>query len=48
MMKRATPNTSNDQAIVEWFARAGLAVEVVEHCADAACEHCETALDQAA
>lgn len=48
MMKRDTPNIQNDQAIVEWFAEAGLSVDVVEHCPDASCQRCGQTLDRAA
>lgn len=49
MRKNTTPNTQSAQAIVNWFAEAGLTVEVVDHCSDAACARCGSSrLDRAA
>lgn len=47
-MMQNTPPDNSDQAIVGWFAKAGLNVEVVVHCPDASCDDCGEALDQAA
>ena len=47
-MMKNTPDTTNNQTLVKWFAGAGLTVEVVDHCADAAFEQCGGTLDQAA
>jgi hypothetical protein len=49
MMKNTTPDTQSSQAIVDWFAEAGLTIEVVDHCSDAACARCRSSrLDRAA
>jgi hypothetical protein len=49
MMKITTPVTKSTQAIVDWFAEAGLTVEVVDHCSDATCARCwNSRLDRAA
>jgi hypothetical protein len=42
MMKNTTPNTESARAIVDWFAEAGLTVEVVDHCSDPACARCRS------
>jgi hypothetical protein len=49
MMKTTTPDTKSARAIVDWFAEAGLTVEVVVHCSDRACDRCRSSrFDRAA
>lgn len=48
MTKQNTPNTRSDQAIEAFFAHMGLAVEVVDRCPIASCEHCRIELHEAA
>lgn len=49
MMKNTTPDTKSARAIVDWFAEAGLTVEVVDHCSDRTCARCRSSrLDRAA
>ena len=48
MMKRKTPDIRDDMALKAWFADAGLSVEIVDSCPEAACEFCSAAFDRAA